>query len=209
MVGKFLVSFWLFFVDAVLDSALHVRPESPSSKDSTEAQVGSPLGEERDERHGKENEADTSFHSCSSSPPSFDDDFDSHPLSSYDIDCWKEYIHRLFQDPVSSIKPPGLTFVVGKERAIEILSQNQKARDLVVERLFQPPTKPVDMKGCHELILALQQERWPSVIMAERRSPYDTIYAVLDELNLLGGGRSVRSRRRMSWFLVKRRGTRR
>ncbi|YP_173495.1 hypothetical protein NitaMp158 (mitochondrion) [Nicotiana tabacum] len=40
----------VFLVGLELDSSLHMRPEndSPSSKDSKEAQVSSPLGEERD-----------------------------------------------------------------------------------------------------------------------------------------------------------------
>lgn len=52
--------------DGVLDSGFRMRPDSPSLSDSTEVQVGSPLGEERDERHGKEKEANTANVSTSS-----------------------------------------------------------------------------------------------------------------------------------------------
>lgn len=78
--------------------------------------------------------------------------------------------------------------VVGKRRAIEILAKNEEARDPVVERLFQPPTKLVDQESCQELMKALRLERWPNAIRAERGSPYEAIYAVLDEFNLLKKG---------------------
>jgi hypothetical protein len=185
---------------------------SGSPTTSTQAQVGSPLGEERDERHGKESEAgsgtppslsdskrvhpssgseaDTSFHSCSSylsSPHSKEVDFFLEPLTSSEKDCWKENIRTLFLDPVERGKPPGLTledFGFGKRDAIEILAKNEEARDLVVERLFQPPTKPVDLESCQALMKALRQERWPNAIMAERGSPHAAIYAALEDLKL-------------------------
>jgi len=112
-------------------------------------------------------------------------------LTSSEIDFWKENIRNLFLDPVESIKPPGLSLndlVVGKRRAIEILAKNEEARDPVVERLFQPPTKLVDQESCQELMKALRLERWPNAIRAERGSPYEAIYAVLDEFNLLKKG---------------------
>lgn len=133
-------------------------------------------------------EADTSFHSCSSSlssPPSKEVDFLFGSLTSSEISFWKENIRNLFLDPIESIKPPALTLndlVVGKRCAIEILAKKEEARDLVVERMFQPPTKLVDQESSQELMKA---ELWPNAIRAERGSPYAAIYASLDELNLL------------------------
>lgn len=187
---------------------------SGSPTTSTQAQVGSLLGEERDERHGKESEAgsgtppslsdskrvhpssgsgtDTSFHSCSSSLSSpHSKEVDSFSLSetvtSSEIDFWKEHIRNLFLDPVERVKPPGLTLEdlgFGKRDAIEILAKNEKARDLVVERLFQPPARPVNIENCQTLIKALRQERWPNAIKADRGSPYAVIYTTLEDLNL-------------------------
>jgi hypothetical protein len=168
--------------------------------------VGSPLGEERDEGHGKESEADTppslsdskrvrpssgsesdtSFHSCSSSlssPPSKEVDFLLGSLKSSEIYFWKEHLRNLFLDPVESLKPSGLThsdLFFGKREAIKILAENEEARNLVVERLFQPPTKLVDQESCQELIKDLRKERWPNVIEADRGTPFAAIYAVLE-----------------------------
>ena len=187
---------------------------SGSPTTSTQAQGGSPLGEERDERHGKESEAgsgtppslsdsrrvhpssgsgtDTSFHSCSSSlssPHSKEvDSFSlSETLTSSEIDFGCVPSRNQFLDPVEGVKPPGLTLEdlgFGKRDAIEILAKNEKARDLVVERLFQPPTRPVDLESCESLIKTLRQEKWPNAIKADRRSPYTVIYSTLEELNL-------------------------
>ena len=57
-------------------------------------------------------------------------------------------------------------FDPGKRDAIEILSSNEKARDLVVERLFQPPTKPVDLERCQALMEALRQEDGQNAFLA-------------------------------------------
>ncbi|XLT66355.1 hypothetical protein HN873_022794 [Arachis hypogaea] len=182
-----------------LDSFFYMRPDndSPSSKDSTEVQVSSPLGEERDEGHGMANThpsdskqvspssgsgADSSFHSCSSSSTSNEVDVDSLFLTSSEVEFFKQSLRSLFKDPVACIKPSGYSFdsmFWGKKDVMGILYNDEKARNLVVERLFQSTL--VDRVGCEEFLKALLQETWPNSNNAARGTPYHALYTIVED----------------------------